>query len=86
MASGIPVISSATTALPEICGDAALLVSPENINEISNAIRELDQKADVRQKLSLGGLRRAKDFDWERSADIVRKVYLGHFGVATNGS
>jgi len=52
-------------------------------NEISNAIRELDQKADVRQKLSLGGLRRAKDFDWERSADIVRKVYLGHFGVAT---
>lgn len=86
MASGIPVISSATTALPEICGDAALLVSPENINEISNAIRELDQKADVRQRLSLGGLRRAKDFDWERSADIVRKVYLGHFGVATNGS
>jgi glycosyltransferase involved in cell wall biosynthesis len=86
MASGIPVISSATTALLEICGDAALLVSPENINEISNAIRELDQKADVRQILSLGGLRRAKDFDWENSADIVRKVYLGHFGVATNGS
>jgi glycosyltransferase involved in cell wall biosynthesis len=85
MASGIPVISSATTALPEICGDAALLVSPENIYEISDAIRELDQKADVRQKLILRGLGRVADFDWKKSAEIVRKVYLGHFGVATNG-
>jgi glycosyltransferase involved in cell wall biosynthesis len=85
MASGIPVISSATTALPEICADAALLVSPENINEISDAIRELDQNVDVRQKLILRGLGRVTDFDWKNAADIVRKVYLGYFGLAMNG-
>jgi len=85
MASGIPVISSATTALSEICADAALLVGPDNIGEISNAVRELDQKADVRQNLVLRGLGRVKDFDWKSSADIVRKVYLGHFGLAMNG-
>ncbi len=85
MASGIPVISSATTALPEICADAALLVSPENVNEIGDAIRELDQKAGVRQKLILRGLGRVENFDWKKSADIVRKVYLEYFGVAANG-
>ena len=85
MASGIPVISSATTALSEICADTALLVAPDNIDEISNAVRELDQKADVRQNLILRGLGRVKDFDWKNSADIVRKAYLGHFGLAMNG-
>jgi len=86
MASGIPVISSATTALSEICADAALLVSPGNIDEISNAIRELDQKVDVRQNLVLRGLGRVRDFDWKNSADIVRKVYLRYFRLAMNGS
>jgi glycosyltransferase involved in cell wall biosynthesis len=86
MASGIPVISSETTALPEICTDAALLVRPENIEQISNAISELDQGAGVRENLVRRGLGRVKDFDWKSSADIVRKVYLGHFGLAMDGS
>jgi glycosyltransferase involved in cell wall biosynthesis len=86
MSSGIPVICSSVTALLEVCGDAALLVSPENINDISNAIRELDQKADVRHKLILRGMGRVADFNWENSADIVRKAYLEHFGLVKNGS
>jgi|SRR5271156_680885 len=86
MASGVPVISSDATALSEICADAALLVAPENIDEISNAIRELDQKSNVRQNLILRGLARVTDFEWQNSAEIVRKAYLGYFRLAMTGS
>ncbi len=81
MSSGIPVISSATTALSEICADAALLVYPENIDEIGNAIRELDQRPEVRQDLVLRGLRRVTKFNWDCSAGIVRSAYLRYFGL-----
>jgi glycosyltransferase involved in cell wall biosynthesis len=82
MASGIPVICSKTTALTEICGDAALLVPPENVQQFSEAIHELDQDPDKRQVLACRGLSRAKEFGWESSSQIVREVYLGYFGLA----
>jgi glycosyltransferase involved in cell wall biosynthesis len=85
MASGIPVISSATTALSEICTDAALLVRPGDVDEISNTILQLDQKLDLRQNLVLRGLRRARQYDWENATDVVRNAYLGYFGLTMNG-
>jgi glycosyltransferase involved in cell wall biosynthesis len=81
MASGIPVISSGTTALSEICADAALLVCPGNVDEISDAVRELNQKVAVRKDLIARGLDRVTEFNWEKSADIVRRFYLRHFGL-----
>jgi glycosyltransferase involved in cell wall biosynthesis len=82
MASGIPVICSKTTALTEICGDAALLVPPENVQRFSDAIHELDLDPDKREVLARRGLSRAKEFGWESSSQIVREVYLGYFGLA----
>ncbi len=82
MASGAPVICSKSTALTEICADAALLVPPENVDRLSEAIRELDQDPESRSKLALRGLSRAKEFGWESSSEIVRNVYLGYFGLA----
>jgi glycosyltransferase involved in cell wall biosynthesis len=82
MASGIPVICSKTTALTEICGDAAVLVPPENVQRFSEVIHELDQDPDKRQVLARRGLSRAKEFGWESSSQIVREVYLGYFGLA----
>lgn len=81
MASGIPVISSRTTALSEICADAALLVCPGSVDEISGAIRELDQGVDVSKNLISRGLARATEFNWKRAANIVRNFYLQHFGL-----
>jgi glycosyltransferase involved in cell wall biosynthesis len=81
MASGVPVISSATTALLEVCADSALSIAPEDIDEISRAIREINQNDDLRKKLAMRGLSRAADFSWGKSADIVRKFYLEYFGV-----
>jgi glycosyltransferase involved in cell wall biosynthesis len=79
MASGIAVICSATTALSEVCAGAAMMVPPENVDEISNAIRVIDENVDVRQNLVVRGLGRVTDFSWKNSADIVRSVYLRHF-------
>jgi glycosyltransferase involved in cell wall biosynthesis len=81
MASGVPVISSATTALLEVCANAVLPIAPADIDEISRAIREIDRNGDLRRKLAIRGLRRATDFSWEKSADIVRNFYLEYLGV-----
>jgi glycosyltransferase involved in cell wall biosynthesis len=81
MASGVPVICSKTTALTEICADAALLISPENVEQFSEAILELNQDLEARQYLARRGLSRAQEFAWESSSEIVRNVYLGYFGL-----
>jgi glycosyltransferase involved in cell wall biosynthesis len=81
MASGVPVISSATTALLEVCDGAALPIAPADIDEISRAVREIDRNDDLRRKLAIRGLSRAADFSWEKSADIVRNFYLEYLGV-----
>jgi glycosyltransferase involved in cell wall biosynthesis len=75
MASGIPVISSANTALSEICAQAAVLIDPQKTDNITDAIRELDQDSELRQDLARRGLDRVRDFTWESSADVVVKRY-----------
>jgi glycosyltransferase involved in cell wall biosynthesis len=81
MASGIPVISSANTALTEVSADAALRVDPNNPGEIENAILALSRQANLRETLIHRGLQRAKEFTWEKPAHTVRSVYLRHFGL-----
>jgi glycosyltransferase involved in cell wall biosynthesis len=81
MASGIPVISSANTALTEVSADAALRVDPNNPGEIENAILALKQQANLRETLIHRGLQRTKEFTWEKPAHTVRGVYLRHFGL-----
>lgn len=81
MASGVPVISSLNTALPEVCADAALLVDPGKPAQIADAIMNLDQQPKMRNELVRRGLIRAKDFTWEKAAQTVRRVYLDLFGL-----
>jgi len=75
MASGTPVITSNVSSLPEVVGDAALLIDPYESAEIANAIRRVLTEpvlaADMRQR----GLARVKDFSWERSVARVRQIY-----------
>lgn len=68
MASGIPVITSNITSLPEVAGDSALLVDPYNINEISVALGELASDPALRNSLREKGIRRAKKFSWLKTA------------------
>ncbi len=75
MASGTPVITSNVSSLPEVVGDAALLIDPYEPDAIAAAIaRVLDDKA-LAAGLSRRGLSRAREFSWERSIARVREIY-----------
>jgi glycosyltransferase involved in cell wall biosynthesis len=72
MAAGTPVITSNRSALPEVAGDAALLVNPEDTDELRRALAEVTGSEDLRRELSQRGLERAKSFRWE---DAVRRTW-----------
>jgi glycosyltransferase involved in cell wall biosynthesis len=74
MACGTPVLTSNTTSLPEVAGDAALLVDPTSINQIKTAIGQLCSDAGLRRSLSQKGLQRAKFFKWDEVANKVKAV------------
>ena len=85
MASGIPVVSSANTALSEVFADAALRVDPNSQSEIVDAILALSQQTGLRESMIHRGLQRASEFTWEKPAQTVRSVYLRHFGLLPFG-
>ena len=69
MACGAPVICSNRASLPEVVGDAALLVEPDDLDSMSGAIQRAVEDAATRESLRARGLARVKAFTWERSAD-----------------
>lgn len=72
MSCGTPVITSNVTAMPEVAGDAALLVNPLSVADISSAISDLvADNAAVGTQLIQRGLARANAFNWEQVADRV---------------
>lgn len=75
MASGVPVVTSRTTALPEVVGDAGLLVDPDDSTALAAALRRLLDEKDLRETLSNLGLAQAQRFQWQRSAQTVAQVY-----------
>lgn len=75
MACGTPVITSATTSMPEVAGEAALLVDPLSEDAIQAAIQRLCEDGEVRQQLSRSGLARAAEFSWTKMAEETLAVY-----------
>lgn len=71
MACGTPVIASNTTAFPAVCGDAALLVSPESLQSISGAIERIVRDSSLQERLRACGPERAKLFSWDRTGALV---------------
>lgn len=74
MACGVPVLTSNTTSLPEVAGDAALLVNPESVDEIRVGIERLVHDEALRTELIAKGLERAKLFSWDAVAARVQAV------------
>jgi len=68
MAAGVPVITSNTSCLPEIVGEAALLVDPRSPTEIRAALEKLLTSAALRQRLGEAARERAQQYRWENSA------------------
>ncbi len=74
MAHGLPVLTSTTSALPEVAGDAALLIDPTDTDAIADGLTKLCDP-DLRHRLMQLGLARAKQFSWERTANLTEAVY-----------
>lgn len=75
MAHGVPVLSSNVSSLPEVCGDAAVLVDPRDAAAIADGLSRILDDAVLRARLAAAGPARAKEFTWERSAREHLAVY-----------
>ncbi len=75
MASGTPVVTSNVSSLPEVVGDAAVLVDPYSAESIADGILGVLRSTHLRGELSKRGLERVKAFSWARSVQRVREVY-----------
>jgi GT2 family glycosyltransferase/glycosyltransferase involved in cell wall biosynthesis len=74
MASGVPVVAADRTALPETCGDAAILVDPNDAGALAEALATAASDQDARTRLVQAGLSRASAFTWDRSAELTDAV------------
>lgn len=77
MACGVPVLTSNITSLPEVAGDAALLVDPYAIDSIAYGIEQLVSDMTLRRNLVDKGLKRATMFSWEQTASKIQAVLDG---------
>ncbi len=76
MQSDIPVITGNHTAMPEICGDAALYINPSNFNDIAEKMMLLFKDEDLRNQLIIKGRQQAAMYNWDKTADKVWEVIL----------
>ena len=81
MAAGTPVITSNVSSLPEVVGDAAVLIDPMDAGAIAGAMARVLSDATLRASLIERGYARVKSFSWTRSAARVRQVYAEVCGV-----
>src|ERR1700756_5383323 len=75
MAHGTPVVTSNISSLPEVVGNAAVLVNPENVFEIMRATHRVLVDQNLREKLKARGYEQAKRFSWDKSVRHILKVY-----------
>ena len=75
MACGTPVVTSNTSAIPEIAGQGAILVDPTSPAEIADALLRLESDAAFRAEKIAYGLDRAKMFSWEQTAQKLLSLY-----------
>jgi glycosyltransferase involved in cell wall biosynthesis len=75
-AAGTPVLASNTSCLPEIAGDAALLVDSRDVSAMTSALERLLSDASLREDLSAKGRRRALDFSWTKTAEAASALLL----------
>jgi glycosyltransferase involved in cell wall biosynthesis len=75
MQCGTPVISSNATSLPEVAGEAAILINPYDKDELSQAMLNLLSDEKLRNELTQKGIERAKQFSWSKCAQETVEIY-----------
>lgn len=82
MAHGTPVLTSNTSSIPEVVGEAAVMVNPENIFEMMRALQRVLLDQSLRERMRQRGYEQVKKFSWDRSAE---KVLAGYEQVVGKG-
>ncbi len=75
MASGAPVVASNVSSLPEVVGDAALLVDPYDAESIAEGMRQVLTDGELRATLRARGFARAQQYSWQQSVEQVHRIY-----------
>ena len=75
MACGVPVLCSNTSSLPEVAGEAALLVNPLDVDDIARGLHDITTNDDLRRTLIERGYQQAQKFTWQACADVVLSVF-----------
>ena len=75
MACGTPVLTSNTTSLAEVVGDAAITVNPLDVDEMADGLSRLFKSETLRESLHKKGMERAKKYSWENAVDKLYQVY-----------
>ncbi|MGP0096795.1 MAG: glycosyltransferase family 4 protein [Terriglobales bacterium] len=75
MAHGTPVVTSNTSSLPEVAGNAALLVNPENVFEIRRGLQRVLTDAALRERMKQRGYEQAQRFSWTASVSRILDIY-----------
>jgi glycosyltransferase involved in cell wall biosynthesis len=75
MAHGTPVVTSNTSSLPEVAGNAALLVNPENVFEIERALQRALLDPALRNRMKQRGYEQAQRFSWTSSVSRILEIY-----------
>lgn len=82
MSCGCPVIYAHRSAMPEVVGGAGLNASPDDVDSIARQVIKLMSSERLRRELSLHGLSRASEFDWDKAARQVLGIYERMLGIA----
>jgi len=85
MAHGTPVVTSNTSSLPEVVGNAAVLVNPENVFDIMRALHRVLLDQPLRERLKRAGYEQSLAYSWEASVERILQVYgevAEHAGIA----
>jgi glycosyltransferase involved in cell wall biosynthesis len=82
MACGTPVVTSNVSSLPEVAGDAAVLVDPYDVDAIADGIYRVLSDPHLAAEMRRKGLERAREFSWQRSVARTREVYRTVGGAA----
>ena len=75
MGTGVPVITANVSSMPEIGGEAAVYVDPENLEDIEKKLKQLMEDKKLREELVKKGFEQAKKFSWKRAAGETAKTY-----------
>ncbi len=75
MACGCPVVTSNTSSLPEVVGEAGIMVNPYDTHSLVQAMRRVLTDDKLRDSMVRKGLEQSKKFSWEKTAELTRQVY-----------